>query len=425
MIKKEYLSDEALAPEWMKRFQCIGGRCPRTCCKGWDIEIDKKHAAFYEQIDASDISDALRQMTRKIHVKKDGKEKDEYRLHLNGMPGQTCLLMSSDGMCRLQQKYGAEALCDTCYFFPRLQWQIDERYYCSAGLSCPEVIRLAITNPTPIRFEMLPIEVDPIAGWMETAMIPDGKSQLLLCSREKIIMALIQILQTRRMNVQTRVFLCCQFLIKLGTLLETETPTDLSLEIDGIAETVLSVGGSDLTPGCFGEQETGLMIGLMRTFNWAAETNSKSLQEINHSMLEMLSGGKSPEAVMAANYRSARDTWYLPFIQEHAWLEENYMVHFAFSDMFKQFSLYESAEVSVKNIIRYEASLMTGVFCLFRYVQVLSCLRTEGVDEDRFLQAVYEMDNAYIHYPSWLNKSILRMPDVCGNPEIIAMMLSC
>jgi len=28
-------------PEYLKEFQCIGGKCIDSCCIGWDIDIDK------------------------------------------------------------------------------------------------------------------------------------------------------------------------------------------------------------------------------------------------------------------------------------------------------------------------------------------------------------------------------------------------
>ena len=28
--------------DYVKKFQCIGGLCPNTCCAGWDIHVDQE-----------------------------------------------------------------------------------------------------------------------------------------------------------------------------------------------------------------------------------------------------------------------------------------------------------------------------------------------------------------------------------------------
>ena len=41
-------------------FKCIGGKCPDTCCRGWDkILIDPKAYAYYQSIEGA-LGDELR-----------------------------------------------------------------------------------------------------------------------------------------------------------------------------------------------------------------------------------------------------------------------------------------------------------------------------------------------------------------------------
>ena len=35
------------APDFYKKFSCIAGECPATCCAGWQIVIDKKSLKRY------------------------------------------------------------------------------------------------------------------------------------------------------------------------------------------------------------------------------------------------------------------------------------------------------------------------------------------------------------------------------------------
>ena len=43
----------------MADFECIGGKCPDTCCAGWKIYIDKKTEQFYGQVEG-EIGDRIR-----------------------------------------------------------------------------------------------------------------------------------------------------------------------------------------------------------------------------------------------------------------------------------------------------------------------------------------------------------------------------
>ena len=36
-----YNKMKVACPTYFKKFSCIGGKCENTCCKAWDIEIDK------------------------------------------------------------------------------------------------------------------------------------------------------------------------------------------------------------------------------------------------------------------------------------------------------------------------------------------------------------------------------------------------
>lgn len=37
------------APHYYKKFQCIGGDCPDTCCAGWQIQIDPASLRKYRK----------------------------------------------------------------------------------------------------------------------------------------------------------------------------------------------------------------------------------------------------------------------------------------------------------------------------------------------------------------------------------------
>ena len=52
----------------------------------------------------------------------------------------------SDGLCGIQNKYGADFLGDACYFYPRVTRKIGQDTVLTGTLSCPEIARLALMD---------------------------------------------------------------------------------------------------------------------------------------------------------------------------------------------------------------------------------------------------------------------------------------
>ena len=38
------------APDYSGQFHCLAGACPHSCCKGWEVVIDKPTANFYRTL---------------------------------------------------------------------------------------------------------------------------------------------------------------------------------------------------------------------------------------------------------------------------------------------------------------------------------------------------------------------------------------
>ena len=90
-------------------FRCIAGRCPDSCCKEWDVQVDDRSAAFYRSI-SGPLGDRLRQ------VLVDDPESGTVMTIENGR----CPMWRMDGLCRIHAELGHDALCKTCREFPRL-----------------------------------------------------------------------------------------------------------------------------------------------------------------------------------------------------------------------------------------------------------------------------------------------------------------
>ena len=121
-------------PAFYRDFRCLGGACPLTCCRDWDIVVDKESLADY-----ATAPEGLRQTIAAALITDE--EGDVcFRLASDGR----CALLDEDGLCPIQRRWGEEHLCEHCASYPRFI----EEYGCLTEacqvVSCLEAARLVL-----------------------------------------------------------------------------------------------------------------------------------------------------------------------------------------------------------------------------------------------------------------------------------------
>lgn len=119
-------------PTYTKRFRCLGGTCPDTCCRDWSIVLDSHALTDYKTAPEplrTALSDALT-------VDEDGDIC--FRLRPDGF----CSLLTEDGLCPIQRDWGAEHLCGHCAAYPRFTEEYGVLSETALAISCPEAARL-------------------------------------------------------------------------------------------------------------------------------------------------------------------------------------------------------------------------------------------------------------------------------------------
>ena len=124
-------------PAYFDDFRCIADKCPDSCCKEWDVQVDDSAAEFYRQLPGS-LGDRLRQV---LTVDDDG---DTVMTIENGR----CPMWRQDGLCRIQAELGHDALCKTCREFPRLTHDYGDFVEQGLELSCPVAAQMILSAPS-------------------------------------------------------------------------------------------------------------------------------------------------------------------------------------------------------------------------------------------------------------------------------------
>lgn len=125
-------------PHYYPAFRCLGGACPDTCCRDWDIVLDEETLADYQSAPAP-LSEKLQ---ASLTTDEDGDTC--FRLDGRGM----CTMLTEDGLCAIQRDWGEAHLCEHCAAYPRFIEEYGSLTEASLALSCPEVARLLLDSPT-------------------------------------------------------------------------------------------------------------------------------------------------------------------------------------------------------------------------------------------------------------------------------------
>lgn len=127
------------------RFRCIASACPDSCCKEWDVQVDRDSAEYYRAL-TGPLGDRLRQVLTT----------DPENGTVMAIENGRCPMWRQDGLCRIQAELGEDALCQVCREFPRLRHDYGDFMELGLELSCPEAARLILTSPAlpPVTYEI-------------------------------------------------------------------------------------------------------------------------------------------------------------------------------------------------------------------------------------------------------------------------------
>jgi lysine-N-methylase len=147
----------ALMPRYASRFSCIGQACEDTCCKSWQVTLDKKTFKAYRQATDSAIAPRLAAAVKRPATQTG---KLDYGV-IELIPETRACPLLDEQMCAVQQHLGASHLSHTCFSYPRATRDFGGQPEQALMLSCPEAARQALLAPDAFDFVEAPIEVRP------------------------------------------------------------------------------------------------------------------------------------------------------------------------------------------------------------------------------------------------------------------------
>lgn len=131
-------------PDYYPAFACKKGACKHSCCKGWEINIDKESAARYRSVDGV-FGEKLR----------NNMEESEGAVHFKLSEDGRCPFLTEDDLCEMYIKLGEEALCQICTDHPRYRNFYSFGMEMGLGACCEAALDLILKGTKPPRFILL------------------------------------------------------------------------------------------------------------------------------------------------------------------------------------------------------------------------------------------------------------------------------
>ena len=150
-------------PDTVLKFSCIAGKCPDTCCAGWEVDLDRETEEYYRYVEGPFGKRLRRAMKTETEENADG---EEVRTCFFPLTDQNrCPFLNDDNLCEIITHLGPEAISVVCDEYPRYFEQIGNYQQMDMSLSCMEFGRIFFSSG-PVQLQRM--EDDTDRGWGDT-----------------------------------------------------------------------------------------------------------------------------------------------------------------------------------------------------------------------------------------------------------------
>ena len=139
-------------PSSFADFSCLGGDCEDTCCRNWEIKLDREHFDLLKDVMFQDKAEKSL-FEQYISLNENSITSDHDYAHIRMGVNGYCAMLDEKGLCSIHAKHGVTVLGNVCTMFPRVISRCGDTVELSGALSCPEVVRRCIDDKTPLKLK--------------------------------------------------------------------------------------------------------------------------------------------------------------------------------------------------------------------------------------------------------------------------------
>ncbi|HDX9614622.1 TPA: flagellin lysine-N-methylase [Bacillus toyonensis] len=314
--------------DYISKFSCIGSKCEDNCCGKWTVLVDKKSYEYYEKLEREGIVDFL-QFTEKNNA-----SKHEYNYATLKMdPDKMCPLLTEEGLCQIHRDYGFDALCDTCKHYPKIIRKMNDAYYQTGYLSCPEMARVVLLSKSLTEWKLVMTE-KPI-NQILTDEITVNRNYMKNMHRN-----IKDIFEQQHLSLSQRIWLIGRFIGQLHTAIRNKKGTNKAI---ALAEKEVKRRMKEEVSHFIEAKMSIMLPGIIKIGN---SFSPKDIQQhitarrlyecvdLFKEGMQIQSKDKVIVKEFASMYRKKRDAFYQPFFAEHEYILENYCWHYFQHEIF-------------------------------------------------------------------------------------------
>ncbi|GGD92199.1 flagellin lysine-N-methylase [Paenibacillus nasutitermitis] len=322
-----------LVPAYMQEFACIGSACEDSCCAGWRVNVDQDTYKKYQRTRDLELKPLLDKNVTRQRSQASSVNYAKIKMDNTGR----CSLLTEDNLCKVQLTLGEDYLSNTCSIYPRAINRVNGMIEKSATMSCPEAARLALLNPNGIVFEQTQ-EPTSTRGFVSQEMQTDDHKVNNKPDRYlwDLRIFTIQVLQNRIYSLSERLILLGMFYQKVQTYIEQEKVHQIP---DLIASYTQLMSDEGLRDSLL-DIPTNLAIQMelckeLMDFRFGhGIRNNRYMECLQETLAGIQYTAEATVEEITERYKIAFDDYYEPFMKEHEYILENYLVNHVFKNLF-------------------------------------------------------------------------------------------
>lgn len=149
-------------PKYFSKFRCIGGKCPESCCDGWEVNWKKEEI---DKLNSIECSERLKELINSsFELQKNGyyniklggvlSVNDNDRVQKTFLEKAVCPFHDLEtGLCDIQKELGEKYLGIVCRQYPRHYIETGNQVLRWCTTSCPAVIDILLDNEDALDIE--------------------------------------------------------------------------------------------------------------------------------------------------------------------------------------------------------------------------------------------------------------------------------
>lgn len=385
------MKHRVLMPKYMKKFTCIGGDCEDSCCVGWRVTLDRKTYKSYKNLKHPQLSTML-QHSMKRNKSESTTDSDYASFHMNERG--RCPMLDQDNLCSIQLNLGEKMLSPTCTTYPRVLNQVNNIIEISAKLSCPEIARLVLLNKDKMECEEVEIDINPTWSLFNSLDVNNSTNAEQYFWNIRVLT--IDILQKSEWTVEDRLIFLGIFIQKTESLIsheQVELIPHLIQEYTSMMQDPSLQASFDRIKGDV-KMQMRIIMHIVSVRAQLGVLNERYVECLN----EMLMGlGSSEENILdiehlEEQYLTNYKLYYEPFMRDHSYMLENYLVNYVFESLFPKRS----------DQLFGDYLLTVVLFLLIRIHLVGISGHAKQLNDDIVVKVVQSFSRVTVHSPEYL-----------------------